>query len=206
MSETLLILDIPQIPIEKERIYELCNKYFLNKDLTPPTMNYDKTCSIELKDMGNDIETWFVTEISSKNVIKIGDYNYRSKPSFMDYSLKYKMFFYILSSWSYKGGSHYYLHLHHKNNFYESYISHDNYTRLVISPCGEKLILSINNLGLYEMELKDLVESLEKNIPLTKGQYFIDGDELRKRNESKRKNDEAKMAYRMNYPDEYGDD
>ena len=56
------------------------------------------------------------------------------------------------------------------------------------------------------MELKDLVESLEKNIPLTKGQYFIDGDELRKRNESKRKNDEAKMAYRMNYPDEYGDD
>lgn len=206
MDTKTIRLNIPQISIEKERLNELFNKYFLNKGFMENPMNYDKTCSIELKDMGNDRETWFVTEISSKNVIEIGDYNYRSKPSFMDYSPKYKLFFYILSSWSYKHGTHYYLHIHHKENFYDSYLSHDNYSRLTISPCGEKLIISIGNLGLYDISLKDLLETLESDKSLTKGQYYLDSLEFEKRREIERKNDEAKMAYRTNYPDEYGDD
>jgi hypothetical protein len=206
MNEKTIRLSIPEISIEREKLVELYQKYFYHKDIKENLMNYDKTCSIELKDMGNDIETWFVTEISNENVIKIGNYNYRSNPSFIDYSLKYKIFFYIFSSWSYKGGSHYYLHIHYKDNFYESYISHDNYTRLSISHCGENLIISIKDLGICEIELKDLIESLEKNTTLTKGQYFIDEVEFRKRLERTRENDEAKMAYRTNYPDEYGDD
>ena len=206
MSEKTLILDLPKIPVEKEKLNELLNKYFLNKENTSPLMNYDKTCNLELKDMGNDIETWIVTDSSSKNVIRIGDYNYRNKPDFIDYSSKYKIFFYIYTSWTYKGGTYYYLHIHYKNNFYESYLSHDNYSKLSISPCGEKLIISINGLGIYEMELKDLTVSLENNTPLTKGQYFIDENEYKRKLENERKNYEAKMAYRMNYPNEYGDD
>ena len=206
MDTKTIRLNIPQIPIEKESLNELFNKYFLNKEVIENTRNYDKTCSIELKDMGNDRETWFVTEILSKNVIEIGDYNYRSKPSFMDYSPKYKLFFYILSSWSYKGGTHYYLHIHHKEIFYDCYLSHDNYVRLAISPCGEWLIISIKDLNLYEIKLENLVEALENDTILTNGQYYVEKEELEKKRELERRNDEAKMAYRVNYPDEYGDD
>ena len=206
MNEKILILDIPKISIEKAKLNELFNKYFLNKKINENLINYDKTCSIKLKYMGNNRETWFVTEISSKNVIEMGDYNYRSKPNFIDYSLKYKVLLYIVSSWDYKRGTYYYLHIHYKNNFYKSYISHNNYTRLCISPLGEKLIISIADLGIYEIELSDLIESLEKNVLLIKGKYLIDEYEFSKRIEIKIKNDEAKVAYRMNYSDEYGDD
>lgn len=206
MSEKTINLNIAQISIEKEELEQLFNQYFPKGNIEKNSMNYDKTYNIELKDMRNDIETWFVTDISTKNVIEIGNYNYRSKPSFMDYSPKYKLFFYILSSWSYKGGTHYYLHIHHNENFYDSYLSHDNYSRLTISPCGENLIISIGNLGLYNILLKDLLETLENNKSLTKGQYYLDSLEFQKRREIERKNDEAKIAYKMNYPNEYGDD
>lgn len=206
MSEKTLKLNMEQIPIEKNKLEQLFNQYFQNRNIENNLMNYDKTHHIELRDMGNDRETWFLQESSSKKEIEIADYNYRNKPSFMDYSPKYRLFFYILSNWSYKKGTHYYLHIHYKENFYECYLSYENYASLTISPCGEKLIISIRNLAMYDIPLKYLPEALENNKVLNKGKYYMDSQEFEKKRELERKNDEAKMAYRINYPNEFGDD
>ncbi len=204
MNKKNLSINMPQIAITKTELEKLSDLYFLNKDES--LLNYNKCHRIELKDMGNDRETWFVTEVTTGQETEIADYNYRNKPSYVDYSHKYGVFFYILCNWNYKRGSHYYLHMHYKGDFYETYLGHDSYTKMTISPCGEKLLVSIRNIGLYEISLKDLVEALDKDIPLTKGEFFLDKEELQRKRDKEITQEEAKISYGITYPDEYGDD
>lgn len=159
-----------------------------------------------LKDMGNDIETWFVKNMNNNTSKDIGNFNYRNSANYLDYSEKYEVFFYILDIYNYKNGSYYELHIHYKDKEYEARLSYGNYCKLSIDSEGENLLISIRDKKIMLISLNSLVSSLDVGkyeIDITS---YIDEKSEKSEQEAQRKKDEAKASYRMTYSHEFGDD
>lgn len=126
----------------------------------------------------------------------------------MQYCSKYKLLFIINRYWSYKRSSEgifvvdieqnkVFSFDHNIGHFSEMRISHDaEYLYYDVHSAKGHLTRTI------KVEIKDILESIKKEKAVENIYEYYNNEGI----EAQNKDDNARMAYRMNYPDEYSDD
>ena len=206
MKVQQLSMSLTKQEINNGELNNLCSKYFSGDPEKEFARNFNGFYNIELRDMENDRETWFVREVVTGEELELGDYNYRDRPSYMDYSSKYEVLVYVRSYWSYKRGSDYFLNVVYRRNIHEAYISHDSFAKVTIDAKGENLIVYKKDISLSIISLEVLVSCLNRNGALINGFEYICSSTLNRKKEAENKNEESKINYRLNYPEEIMDD